>query len=1128
MTGIPEQLWTIGADITFKATLLFAAAMLLDRALRTRHLLACSSTWNACLIGLVLLPLATIAFPRLRIECLPPQPASDESRSIPLETPSASTIAQHHLDIAETTLPTHTQALVGSIAHTQPQLQGEDASVPADSAAARPVAISPQPVTTQPVPWQSWLLDTYFLGVALFAVRLASSLQTVRRLRQSSPPLTVPAWTDALRRWCRRLGDEHAIHLSHSHRIDTPIVVGWRNPTILIPTTMVSTTTPHQRDAILVHELAHIQRADCRWQLLLAVLQIFYWFHPLTWITARSMAGVRERACDDYCIHWLGGSRDYGTALLDLAARMIRSHELALGLAAVRPSTIEQRLAHIDQSSGIANCRSSRPMRTLLLAVAASATITIGSLELARAEPPRPPIQSSDEAKAGEDLPKEPADVGHANTPKADNNRPTSQAESAKLKKSAQDMLSEARNLLATPPKSDDGDESSKLGERIYVISFKAIAPFSPHSPAKLLDALPEHGDAPHTVDFAAEQEDGRLIGQIHVDGEAGRDAIVSLLDGSDQLTVVKCTRPWPKGQEESVADACRLLTEITQNRAEELSPAELGHAYAYLGYVEDRAGNREAAIRWFEKVIPIEGPRTKGIRATAEAGLVRPIMMLRHLERLAAFHRRTPKRMRVLERIGAAVVSQDMPSDRALKTELTESERLENLELLWQAIDHWFSFFDHKNIDWPEVRQRYRPKARAAQTSDDYYQMLYQLVRELKDPHSWLCNSANRNELPRFSPAVAVRRIEGKAVVTEIAEKSEAVEHGLCPGSIITHVDSLTVAEKLEQLRPRLRVSSSERHFLEANFRRLLHGEEGTSVAISFIPPGSDTPQHLELIRDTRGPRDIRQPDFPVTKEDYVWSGIHPSGCGYIRITSFSGRLEIADQFDRALEKLKDTPALMIDIRENPGGYGTAHSRIVGRFLSEQANAGASCVKTGPAHTDFVRYDRLLAPTGPWQYSKPVALLTNPITGSASDIFARDLIGTGRLITVGTTTHGNSTGTCVFVTLPCNLVVRISRGYTCGLNDRIIEGNGSAPEIHAELTLDDILHGTDSVITRAAQALATLPSPSGPPPFPPQRSVREGNEAPVNTMDLIPSKSPPPRSSISPRPPRSGRHNKA
>ena len=81
-------------------------------------------------------------------------------------------------------------------------------------------------------------------------------------------------------------------------------------------------------------------------------------------------------------------------------------------------------------------------------------------------------------------------------------------------------------------------------------------------------------------------------------------------------------------------------------------------------------------------------------------------------------------------------------------------------------------------------------------------------------------------------------------------------------------------------------------------------------------------------------------------------------------------------------------------------------------------------------------------------------------------------MIGTGRPITVGTTTHGNSTGTCVFVTLPCDLVVRVSRGYTCDNAERIVERNGNAPRIRAERTVADILTGADSVIDRAVEAL--------------------------------------------------------
>jgi len=213
-------------------------------------------------------------------------------------------------------------------------------------------------------------------------------------------------------------------------------------------------------------------------------------------------------------------------------------------------------------------------------------------------------------------------------------------------------------------------------------------------------------------------------------------------------------------------------------------------------------------------------------------------------------------------------------------------------------------------------------------------------------------------------------------------------------------------------------------------------------------------------------------EPDFPVTKKKFIWYGIHPSGYGYIRILSFNGRMEIADEFDIALERLKNTPGLVIDIRENTGGFGTAQPRIVGRFLSRRTRVAVSYKKSGPEHADFAKRDTYFNPSGDWQYTKPVALLINSITGSAADLFACYMTSTGRPITVGATTHGNLTGVGVYVVLPCNLVVRVSNGYVCDASGKIIEGNGNVPQIHAELTIADVINGTDSVLERAVQSL--------------------------------------------------------
>ena len=79
--------------------------------------------------------------------------------------------------------------------------------------------------------------------------------------------------------------------------------------------------------------------------------------------------------------------------------------------------------------------------------------------------------------------------------------------------------------------------------------------------------------------------------------------------------------------------------------------------------------------------------------------------------------------------------------------------EQRENFDFLCQAIDETYADFELKSIDWGEVRRRYQERLDPAASADQFYRLLFQLVNELKDTHSWLQN---------YQPALSHQRAGG------------------------------------------------------------------------------------------------------------------------------------------------------------------------------------------------------------------------------------------------------------------------------------------------------------------------------------------------------------------------------
>jgi beta-lactamase regulating signal transducer with metallopeptidase domain len=104
----------------------------------------------------------------------------------------------------------------------------------------------------------------------------------------------------------RRLGLHRTIGVQLSPNIVSPATCGLLRPTILIPEYLQG-QLPHQRlQAVLLHELAHIQRGDLWVNLVQTLLQFVYFYTPLLWLANAIIRRIREQAVDEAVLVAMG------------------------------------------------------------------------------------------------------------------------------------------------------------------------------------------------------------------------------------------------------------------------------------------------------------------------------------------------------------------------------------------------------------------------------------------------------------------------------------------------------------------------------------------------------------------------------------------------------------------------------------------------------------------------------------------------------------------------------------------------------------------------------------------------------------------------------------------------------
>lgn len=225
------------------------------------------------------------------------------------------------------------------------------------------------------------------------------------------------------------------------------------------------------------------------------------------------------------------------------------------------------------------------------------------------------------------------------------------------------------------------------------------------------------------------------------------------------------------------------------------------------------------------------------------------------------------------------------------------------------------------------------------------------------------------------------------------------------------------------------------------------IKGERGTDVTL-HVRRGSEKLQ----LTATRDKVEIQTVEYKMMEEQI----------GYIMVSEFD---EVTlEQFETALNDLEEQgmERLIIDLRNNPGGNLDTVADMLRLLLPEGTIVS---MKDKEGNTEELTCD------GSHEFTKPLAVLVNQYSASASEIFSGAVqdYGIGKI--VGVTTYGKGVvqqimdmgdGSCMKIT--------IAEYYTP--NGRSINGVGVTPDVEAEYVYDENDPQADSQLEKALETV--------------------------------------------------------
>jgi carboxyl-terminal processing protease len=311
-------------------------------------------------------------------------------------------------------------------------------------------------------------------------------------------------------------------------------------------------------------------------------------------------------------------------------------------------------------------------------------------------------------------------------------------------------------------------------------------------------------------------------------------------------------------------------------------------------------------------------------------------------------------------------------------------------------------------------------------------------MLRSLKDPYTvYLTPKDVRDftEKERGSYSgigASLQKTDQGLVITTVFDGSPAKAAGLAPGDVIVAVDG----------------QPTKGAAIETSITRI-KGKEGTTVVLEVKPKGKKASKPVKVVR--------KQILIPETRSRII--NDKGTKVGYVQLFEFGGLAarDVRQNVD-ALAK-KGAQWFILDLRYNGGGLLTQAVDVTNVFQSGLVTSTQG----------FHSPKEELTATGPVATTKPMVVLVNGFSASASEIVTGALKDHKRATIMGTTTFGKGLVQSI-VTLGNGAALKLTTAVYLTPNGTNINHKGITPDI---VVKDNAKTKKDDVLQRALQYIS-------------------------------------------------------